>query len=256
VSAYPASVAADVLAATRAGRSLGATTAGGAGRRVEAVHAVAERPGDLVGSDAMSAADVDRLIEQGRFLGGDLAEHGLICLGEVGIGNTTIAAALVHLLLDGPVDDVVGLGAAADTAMLDRKREVVVRACVRARRVHGGGLTDPRVVLAAVGGPELAVLAGVTLGAAAARVPIVLDGLVTSVAALLAVRMEPAAQSVLVAGQRSRERAHEEVLTELGLEPILQLRLRAGEGVGACLAAQLLLTALRARTLTARVSER
>ena len=81
-----------------------------------------------------------------------------------------------------------------------------------------------------------------------------LDGLVTSVAALLAVRLEPAVQSALVAGQRSRELAHAAVLDELGLEPLLQLRLRSGEGVGACLAAQLLLTALRARQATARVS--
>jgi nicotinate-nucleotide--dimethylbenzimidazole phosphoribosyltransferase len=83
----------------------------------------------------------------------------------------------------------------------------------------------------------------------------VLDGLVTSVAALLAVRAEPAVQAVLVGGQRSRERAHQAVLTELGLEPLLDLRLRSGEGVGACYAAQLLLTALRARQQTARVTE-
>jgi len=77
---------------------------------------------------------------------------------------------------------------------------------------------------------------------------------VTSVAALLAVRAEPAVQAALVAGQRSRERAHHAVLTELGLEPLLDLRLRSGEGVGACLAAQILLTALRARQDTARVT--
>jgi nicotinate-nucleotide--dimethylbenzimidazole phosphoribosyltransferase len=78
---------------------------------------------------------------------------------------------------------------------------------------------------------------------------------VTSVAALLAVRAEPAVQAALVAGQRSRERVHHAVLTDLGLEPLLDLRLRSGEGVGACLAAQLLLTALRARQDTARVTE-
>jgi nicotinate-nucleotide--dimethylbenzimidazole phosphoribosyltransferase len=98
-------------------------------------------------------------------------------------------------------------------------------------------------------------LAGVTLGAAERRVPVILDGLVTSIAALLAVRAEPAVAAVLIAGQRSREAAHHAVLTELGLEPLLGLRLRAGEGVGACLGAQLLLTALRAREATARVGE-
>ncbi len=113
----------------------------------------------------------------------------------------------------------------------------------------------PRSLLGALGGPEIAFLTGVTLGAAEVGAPVVLDGLVTSVAALLAVRMEPAVQAALVAGQRSRERAHEAVLTELGLEPLLRLRLRSGEGVGACLAAQLLLTALRTRQATTRVSE-
>jgi nicotinate-nucleotide--dimethylbenzimidazole phosphoribosyltransferase len=109
------------------------------------------------------------------------------------------------------------------------------------------------VLTAALGGPEIALLTGVTLGAASCNVPVVLDGLVTSVAALLAVRLEPAVQSALVAGQQSRERAHAAVLTELGLEPLLQLRLRAGEGLGACLAAQMLLTALRARKAAAWV---
>jgi nicotinate-nucleotide--dimethylbenzimidazole phosphoribosyltransferase len=98
------------------------------------------------------------------------------------------------------------------------------------------------------------VLTGVTLGAAAAGVPVVLDGLATSLAALVAVRLEPAVQAALVAGHRSRERAHGAVLTELGLEPLLDLRLRAGEGIGACLAAQLLLTALGVRRTAGRTS--
>jgi nicotinate-nucleotide--dimethylbenzimidazole phosphoribosyltransferase len=138
--------------------------------------------------------------------------------------------------------------------MIARKRDVVGRALARARAAYGDELRDPRVLMAALGGPEIALLAGVTLAAAERRVPVMLDGLVTSVAALLAVRLEPAVQSALVAGQRSRELAHGAVLRELGLEPLLQLRLRSGEGVGACLAAQLLLTALRARQATARVS--
>jgi nicotinate-nucleotide--dimethylbenzimidazole phosphoribosyltransferase len=98
------------------------------------------------------------------------------------------------------------------------------------------------------------VLTGETLGAAAAGAPVVLDGLATSLSALLAVRLEPAAQAALVAGHRSRERAHAAVLTELGLEPLLDLRLRAGEGVGACLAAQLLLTSLGVRRTAGRTS--
>jgi len=255
ISAFAASVTDEVYAAAVAGVSVGATTATGAGLDVEAVRAAVASPGDLVEDEAMSPPDVEELITAGRELAARLTGRGLICLGEVGIGNTTVAAALLHALLDVPVDEAVGLGAGADAAMLARKREVVSRAVSRGRAVHGARLLDPCVALASVGGPEIALLAGVVLGAAASRTPVVLDGLVTSVAALLAVRIEPAVQSILIAGQRSRERAHEMVLTELGLEPLLQLRLRAGEGVGACLAAQLLLTGLHARRLTARVSE-
>ena len=255
ISAFSPSVTADVLAATREGVSLGAATARQAGLRVEAVHATPAGPaGDLVEADAMRLDDVDRLIDQGHGLGRRLAGHGLICLGEVGIGNTTVAAALSCALLGLSPDSAVGLGAGADTAMMQRKRDVVTRALARARAGRGDELRDPRVLLAALGGPEIALLAGVTLAAAERRVPVVLDGLVTSIAALLAVRLEPAVQSALIAGQRSREVAHAAVLDELGLEPLLQLRLRSGEGVGACLAAQLLLTALRARQATARVS--
>jgi nicotinate-nucleotide--dimethylbenzimidazole phosphoribosyltransferase len=255
VSAFPASVTEDVLRATEQGVSLGATTAFGAGLQVRAIRAVASGAGDLVETDGLSRSDVDDLIEQGLRLTEAAAPTGLICLGEVGIGNTTVAAALVHALLSLDVDEAVGLGVGVDSAMLERKRAVVGRAVARARRDHGTQLAEPRIALTALGGPDIALLTGVVLGAATHRIPVILDGLATSVAALLAVRLEPAAQSVLVAGQRSREQAHDAVLTELGLEPLLQLRLRAGEGVGACLAAQLLLTGLRARDRTARVIE-
>ena len=255
VSAYPAHVTADVYEATVKGVSLGATTARQCGLATEAVYARPAGPqGDLATSDALSPADVTELTRQGIAIGERLArEAGLVCLGEVGIGNTTVATALACALLDLDPGQAVGLGAASDTAMMRRKEEVVGRALRRARYAWLKG--DPWVVAAALGGPEVVLLAGATLGAARQRVPVVLDGLVTSVAALLAVRAEPAAQAALVAGQRSRERAHQAVLTELGLEPLLDLRLRSGEGVGACLAAQLLLTTLRARQSAARVTE-
>jgi nicotinate-nucleotide--dimethylbenzimidazole phosphoribosyltransferase len=257
VSAYPASVTADVLAATRLGVSLGAATARQAGLRVEAVHArAAGLTGDLASTDAMKPADVTALIDQGWAAGQRLAAHGLVCLGEVGIGNTTVAAALSCVLLGLDPESAVGLGAGADAAILTRKRDVVTDAVSRAQATHGDSLDDPRVLTAAVGGPEIALLTGVTLGAASCSMPVVLDGLVTSVAALLAVRLDPGVQTRLVAGQQSRERAHAAVLTELGLEPLLKLRLRAGEGVGACLAAQMLLTAIRSRQAAARVRAR
>lgn len=257
ISAYQPSVTADVFDATTRGVSLGAAIARQAGLGVEATYARITGPdGDLVDADAMTVSDARSLVEEGQVLGRRLAGRGLICLGEVGIGNTTVAAALSCALLGLEPSDAAGLGAGADTAMVRRKADVVARAVARARATHGDRLADPWVMLASLGGPEVALLAGVTLGAAEHRVPVVLDGLVTSVAALLAVRAEPAVQSVLVAGQLSRERAHHAVLTELGLEPLLQLRLRSGEGAGACLAAQLLLTVLRARRATARVTAR
>jgi nicotinate-nucleotide--dimethylbenzimidazole phosphoribosyltransferase len=270
VSAYPPDVTADVYEATVKGVSLGATTARHAGLGCAAVYARPAGPqGDLVESDALTEADVDALVAQGIGLGERLARGtaspafrtetaggGLICLGEAGIGNTTIAAALACALLDLDPATAVGLGAASDTAMMARKRDVIGRALDRVRSEYGKRIAQaPWLAAAALGGPEIVLLAGVTLGAARCRVPVVIDGLATSVAALLAVRAEPAVQAALVAGQRSRERAHQAVLTELGLEPLLDLRLRSGEGVGACLAAQLLLTALRARQDSARVTE-
>jgi nicotinate-nucleotide--dimethylbenzimidazole phosphoribosyltransferase len=257
VSAYPPSVTAEVHQATVRGVSLGAATARQAGLGCEAVYARAcGAAGDLATSDAMTSADVAALLARGTELGARLAGEGLVCLGEVGIGNTTVAAALACALLSLDPAEAAGLGAASDTAMMARKADVITRALARARATYGDPqASDPWTAAAALGGPEIVLLAGVTLAAARARVPVVLDGLVTSVAALLAVRDAPAVQAALVAGQRSRERAHQAVLTELGLEPLLDLRLRSGEGVGACLAAQMLLTALRARYQTARVTE-
>jgi nicotinate-nucleotide--dimethylbenzimidazole phosphoribosyltransferase len=255
ISAYPAGVTADVFAATEAGESLGASTARAVGLSIRPVWAIAQQhQGDLVSEDGLSGVDAARLLAQGRSLGRTAAEAGLVCLGEVAVGNTTVAAALVADLLRLRAEQVVGLGVGADAAMLDRKRRVVTMALDRAQARYGQQLADPLTVLAALGGPEFAMLAGVVLGAAGAGVPVVIDGYATGVAALIAVRLEPAAQAYLIAGQRSRELAHPLILTELGLEPLLELRLRSGEGVGACLAAQLLLTGLRVRRTAGRVS--
>jgi nicotinate-nucleotide--dimethylbenzimidazole phosphoribosyltransferase len=254
ISAYPATVTDDVFAATLAGQSLGASAARAAGLTVRAVRAIAQQPqGDLVQADALAGRDVERLLAIGETVGRTAAAAGLVCLGEVAIGNTTVAAALATALLELPTERTVGLGVGADAAMLHRKREVVTAAGSRAVNRYGSDLANPMTMLAALGGPEFALLTGVVLGAAKAGSPVVLDGLATSIAALLAVRIAPAAQACLIAGQRSRELAHAAVLTELGLEPLLELRLRAGEGVGACLAAQLLLSGLSIRRTTGQV---
>nr|WP_072624201.1 5,6-dimethylbenzimidazole synthase [Janibacter indicus] len=260
VSAFPAATTHDVLAATVAGTSLGAATAKGAGLAVVGVDAGVSqavpgahgaRPagerGDLASTEAMTLADAAALVAAGREIGTEAAASGLVCLGEVGVGNTTVAAALACALLDLEPQDAVGLGSGSDADMVARKREVVAAAVARTQ-----GERDPLRLLAMVGGPEIALLTGVALGAAAAGAPVVLDGLAASLPGVIAARLEPAAQAYLLAGQVSRERAHALVLRELGLEPLLDLRLRSGEGVGACLAASMVLQGLAVRRIAAR----
>jgi nicotinate-nucleotide--dimethylbenzimidazole phosphoribosyltransferase len=246
VSAYDAAVTEQVLDATRAGRSLAATAARSAGLGLVVLDG-GTSTGDLVGSDALTTEAVDALLSRGRAAGADAGAAGVVALGEVGVGNTTVAAALSAAALSLPVEEVVGLGAGADSDILQAKERAVRAALGRAQREHGLRLQQPEVLLGALGGPETALLAGVVLGAASVGAVVVLDGLATSISALLAVRLEPAAAAYLVAGQRSRERAHAAVLTELGLEPLLDLRLRAGEGVGAALACRLLASGLLLR---------
>jgi nicotinate-nucleotide--dimethylbenzimidazole phosphoribosyltransferase len=263
VSPYGPTVTADVVRAAVAGASVGAVAASAAGLALTVVDAgvlgdpahgtTVLRPsgprGDLVTGPAMAADDARRLVEGGRAVGRTAGTSGLVALGEVGVGNTTVAAALACSLLRAEPDVVTGLGSGADSAILARKRDTVRAALERAAADAG----DPMSALAQLGGPEFAVLAGVVLGAAESRAVVVLDGFATSVAALVAVLLEPGAQAALVAGQRSRERGHELVLQALGCEPLLDLRMRAGEGAGAAFAAGLLLAALRVRRETARV---
>jgi nicotinate-nucleotide--dimethylbenzimidazole phosphoribosyltransferase len=267
VSTYDDAVTREVVEASVAGESLGAVAARLVGAELVVVDAgvlgdpvagaVACRPtgprGDLARADALSVTDTHRLLQAGRQHGQTLAGH-IVAPGEVGIGNTTVAAALVAARLGLAVHDAVGLGAGGDAATLERKRTVVADALARAAAVHRD-LDDPLVALAALGGPEIAYLVGLVLGAAASGALVVLDGLVTSSAALVAVAVEPAVAAHLVAGQESREQSHRLVNIHLGLEPLLSLRLRSGEGVGALLAAQLLKSGAALRAQTARVQE-
>ena len=267
VSTYDDAVTREVLLATVAGESLGAVAARLVGASLLAVDtgvpgdpvpdALECRPvgplGDLVTGDAMTAADTGRLVAAGRATGRGLGRR-MVALGEVGIGNTTVAAALVASRLGLAPADAVGLGAGGDSETLARKRAVVAAALDRAASAHSD-LVEPLVALRALGGPEIAYLSGVTLGAAEAGSLVVLDGMVTSAAALVAVALEPAVVAHLVAGQESREQAHRAVNAALGVEPLLSLRLRAGEGVGALLAVQMLRTAAALRAETGRVGE-
>lgn len=251
VSAFEPSVTDEVLAAARAGVAVGAAAAAAAGLALVVVDA-GTSTGNLRDADALQPAALWEAVERGHALGSQAAGTGMVALGEVGIGNTTVAAALVALLLDLRGEDVVGRGAGADAAMVERKRAIVDDALSRVRLTQADAPSNAWTAMAALGGPELALLAGVTLGAAAGGAVILLDGLATSVAALVAARVEPAATAHLIAGQRSREPGHRHVLDALGLEPLLDLRIRAGEGAGAALAAGLLLDTLRIRRTTGR----
>ena len=261
VTAFEASVTHDVMAASVAGTGLGVSTATAAGLSHLVVDAGVAQPvqgarsvrirgerGDLHHSDAMTPVQVEALLRDGQALGAEASHDGLVCLGEVGVGNTTIATALACAMTGLGPDEAVGLGAGSDTAMVERKAEIIKAALTRTHTDPN----DPERLLAALGGPEFAVLAGVCLGAAEAGSPVVLDGLATSVAALIATKFSPGLHGWLVASQASREQVHQIVLAELGLEALMELRMRAGEGVGACFGAQMILTGLQVRRTAAR----
>jgi nicotinate-nucleotide--dimethylbenzimidazole phosphoribosyltransferase len=267
VSAYDAEVTRSVAQAAMAGLGVGSVAAAASGLEVLVVDAGVDghplegahwirpecRRGDLVSEDALTDRDVGKLVAGGQDLGQRLVEEGrgLIALGEIGIANTTIAAALTSALLDVDPDDVVGLGVGADSAIVDRKRDVVSRSVSRWRMSSRAGALE---LVGALGGGEVAVLTGTVLGAASRGAVVVLDGLATSVAALLAAQLEPGVASHLVAGQRSMEPGHPLVLAALGLEPLLDLRFRAGEGAGAAMAVGLIRAGLRVRLNVARTT--
>ncbi|MCE4222708.1 nicotinate-nucleotide--dimethylbenzimidazole phosphoribosyltransferase [Methylobacterium sp. C25] len=159
---------------------------------------------------------------------------GTDCLGigEMGIGNTTIAAAIYCALWGGEPEHWVGRGTGVDAAGLARKAEAVALAL----RTQAGHLDDPLAVLARLGGREIAAMAGAILAARLQRVPVVLDGYVSTAAAAVLHALDPRALEHCVAGHVSAEGVHAEVLDRLGLEPVLSLGLRLGEASGAALA--------------------
>ena len=194
---------------------------------------VAEGTADMTQEAALTPAQVALAVEQGAALAGELAERGVDCLvlGEIGIGNTATTAALVSALTGQPPERTVGRGTGLDAAGLERKRGVV-----RAALERHGGEPDALTILRSLGGLELAALVGAAGEGARRRLPVILDGYAVSAAALLAVRLDPSVGEALIASHRSAEPGHDLVLAELGLEPLLDLRLRLGEASGALLA--------------------
>jgi nicotinate-nucleotide--dimethylbenzimidazole phosphoribosyltransferase len=191
---------------------------------------------------AMSRETATRALEVGIRLAEELTHDGvgLLGLGDMGIGNTTASSALAATYTGSSPEDVTGRGTGIDDATYARKLAVVRRGLA----LHPPNSHDPLDTLARLGGFEIAGLAGVVLGGAAAKVPVMLDGFITSIAALAAVRLAPQAAGYLTASHRSVEKGHRVVLDALEAKPLLDLDLRLGEGTGAALAMGLVDAAL------------
>src|SRR3954471_18076511 len=200
---------------------------------------------DLSAGPAMTADDVDAALAVGAEVASELADAGARALvtGDMGIGNTTAAAAVIAALTGRPPGEVTGRGTGIDDEMLDHKTSIVEGALARLDlSAHG---VDARVVLAEVGGLEIAALAGFIIGGAVRRLPVVVDGVISDAALLAASRLCPRVVDFVFAGHRSSEPGATVVLEYLGLEPLLDLRMRLGEGSGACLALPILEAAAR-----------
>lgn len=255
VSAYPSAVTAEMLRNFARGGAAISVLARELGSALQVVDvgslADAEIPGvivdklrqgtrDFSDTPAMTRAEVDFALDAGQRAVGRALESGadIIILGEMGIGNTTAAAAIASALLGARAVDLVGSGTGLDDKGMSRKARVIETAL----SLHGldEEPADAVTVLTSVGGFEIAALVGAMIASAQARVPVLVDGFIVSAAALAAVRINPTCAPWLIFSHRSMERGHRMVLDALGVEPILDLKLRLGEGSGAALALPIL----------------
>jgi nicotinate-nucleotide--dimethylbenzimidazole phosphoribosyltransferase len=208
---------------------------------------------NLLVEPAMSREQARQALQVGVELATEAAREGigLIGTGEMGIGNTTPSAAITAVMTGRPVAEVTGRGTGIDEAGHAHKVAVIAQALDR----HRPNRADAIDVLAKVGGLEIAGLAGLILGAAAARIPVVLDGFIAGAAALIAVGVQPLCRDYLIASHRSVERGHQAILDHLGLKPLLDLDLRLGEGTGACLGMGLVQASIKILTEMATFDE-
>jgi len=198
---------------------------------------------NMLREPAMLREEAERTLQVGSEAALEIIEAGakVLIVGEVGIANTTASSAILAALTGADPDEIVGRGTGLDAAGWARKKQVVREAIA----LHRPDATEPIDVLAKVGGLEIGAMAGAILGASSKRVPVLLDGFIATVAALLAVRLCPNCADFLIAGHRSQEPGHAYVLNVLGKEPLLDLQLRLGEGTGAALAYPVLEAACR-----------
>ena len=269
VSAYPPEVTAQMVANFLAGGAAINVLADHAGARVRVVDAgvlsasgggaseldepgdpafvrldLPRGSGDITDGPAMSREIAERAIAAGiALVEGERQGPGLdiVGCGEMGIGNSTAAAALIAAATGRPAEAVTGRGSGVEGPALHAKI-AAVEAALAANRVDR---EDGVALLAALGGHEIGVLAGVYLGAAAARIPAVMDGLISGAAALVATAIAPGVRDYVVASHRSPEPGHAAVLEALEAEPLLDLGMRLGEGSGAALGISLCVAACR-----------
>ena len=213
---------------------------------------VALGTGNIAKGPAMTPAQAQRSIEAGIEIAQDLAGRtDVFGTGDMGIANTTPSTAILAVLTGTPVPDITGRGTGIDDATLAHKVAVVQRAI----QVNQPNPTDPLDVLAKVGGFEIGGIAGLILGAAALRKPVVVDGFISTAGAMLACALAPTAGEYIIAAHRSVEQGHRFMHSHLGKTPLLDLDLRLGEGTGAALAMTLVEAAARILTEIATFAE-
>jgi nicotinate-nucleotide--dimethylbenzimidazole phosphoribosyltransferase len=268
VSAYPPEVTAQMVANIDAGGAAINTLAAIAEATVRiadlavdadplsepiGAHKVRRTSGDIAVQDALSAAETASAIAAGQRIADEEVDAGadLLIAGDMGIGNTTAAAVLVAALTNAEPVAVVGFGSGIDDAAWARKTAAVRDALYRTKPV----LPDPVALLRSCGGADLAAMAGFCAQAAVRRTPLLLDGMAVTAAALVGEHLAPGARQWWQAGHRSTEPGHALALTALELEPILDLRMRLGEGTGATLALPVLRAAVATLSSMATFTE-
>jgi nicotinate-nucleotide--dimethylbenzimidazole phosphoribosyltransferase len=243
VSAYPAEVTAQMVANFAAGGAAINQLARTAGAGLRVIPLALERPtADFTAAPAMDETEFLDAVATGAAAVAPDAD--LICLGEMGIGNTTAAAAIAAALFGGGGGRWAGRGTGVDPAGLARKQAVIDRALAR----HAALLDDPLKVAMALGGRELAAILGATLEARRRRIPVLLDGFVSTAAAAPLARLRADTLAHALAGHVSAEAGHRMLLEALRLAPLLDLNMRLGESSGAAVAVLLLRAALACHT--------
>jgi nicotinate-nucleotide--dimethylbenzimidazole phosphoribosyltransferase len=250
VSAFPSEVTVQMVANFAGGGAAINQLARIAGAELDVIPLEIERQtGDFTQSVAMSEADFLAAVSTGYAT--VTKDTDLICFGEMGIGNTTPAAAIAAALFGGGAEKWTGRGTGVDDAGLKRK----IVAIDKGLALHADALADPLKIAAALGGRELAAILGATLAARQLGVPVLLDGFVCTAAAAPLAKLDSNGLAHTLAAHVSAEAGHRALLQALKLDPLLDLGMRLGEGSGACLAVNLVRSALECHTGMASFAE-